>query len=64
MLKAKGGSTLNSKIGYKIKNFDIYVYAKNLTNEEYIRSYIATQARAIAEFNDKREFGFGLNYKF
>lgn len=57
--EADGGFTANTKIGYKIKNWDIYSYVTNITNEEYIVSY----GRGVG-FNEPRRFGIGAIYKF
>ncbi|RXJ69745.1 TonB-dependent siderophore receptor [Halarcobacter ebronensis] len=63
-LKNKGYTTIDAKIGYKYSNFDIYAYAKNLTNEEYITYYQSSSIVSLATFADQRSIGVGLRYKF
>ncbi|RBQ30855.1 TonB-dependent siderophore receptor [Arcobacter sp. FW59] len=58
--KADGGITANAKIGYKIGDFDIYAFGKNITNEDYITSVYSN----IITFNEPRRFGIGAIYKF
>lgn len=57
-----GGITTNAKIGYKIGDFDIYVFVKNITNEDYITDYVADYNLVL--FNEPRRFGIGAIYKF
>jgi len=52
------------KVGYKYKDFDIYSFVTNLTNEEYMTSYKNNGMVGIATFNDPRAFGLGLKYSF
>lgn len=52
------------KIGYRFSDFDIYAFAKNITDEEYITSYKNNGMVGIATFNDPRSFGLGLKYSF
>jgi len=54
-----GGFTANTKIGYKINDWDIYGYITNITDEEYVLSY----GRGVG-FNEPRRFGFGVKYTF
>ncbi|RBQ31147.1 TonB-dependent siderophore receptor [Arcobacter sp. FW59] len=60
MIEADGGITANAKIGYKISDWDIYAYVTNLTNEDYIDTYMLT----MVSFNEPRKFGIGAIYKF
>lgn len=64
MVEADGGITANAKVGYKFKDFDIYAYIKNITDEDYVTSYMAKQGLAMAGFNEPRKFGIGAIYKF
>ncbi len=64
MVKADGAIISNLKIGYKIKDWDIYGYVKNITDEEYISAYRAKTGLQIASFNEPRTFGIGARYKF
>lgn len=52
------------KLGYRINDFDIYTFVKNITNEEYITSYKNNGTVGIATFNDPRIFGIGVKYTF
>jgi iron complex outermembrane recepter protein len=53
------------KIGYRFNNMDIYVYGKNLANEEYITSFKANASiGSVTKFGDPRTFGVGLRYFF
>jgi len=52
------------KLGYKYSNYDIYAYVNNITNEEYIESYAGGMGSSIVTFNEPRNFGIGLKYKF
>ncbi|OCL93924.1 TonB-dependent receptor [Aliarcobacter thereius] len=64
MVEADGGITANAKIGYKFKNLDIYSFITNITDEDYVTSYMSKSGLAMAGFNDPRKFGAGVNYKF
>ncbi|MCT7908549.1 TonB-dependent receptor [Arcobacter lacus] len=65
MVEADGAIITNTKIGYKIGDFDIYAFAKNLTNEDYITYYLSTTGTDYwAKLNDPRQFGIGAIYKF
>ncbi len=56
--------TSDLKIGYRINNFDIYGFVKNITDEKYITSYMNKGDIGVVSFNDPRTFGLGLKYKF
>lgn len=64
MVTAEGAIISNLKIGYKIKDWDIYGYVKNITDEEYIAGYMSKTGLQIASFNEPRTFGVGARYKF
>ncbi len=65
MVSADGAIISNLKIGYKIKDWDIYGYVKNITDEEYIDSFRSSSSgMQIAGFNEPRTFGVGARYKF
>ncbi|RXJ89658.1 TonB-dependent siderophore receptor [Arcobacter sp. CECT 8983] len=63
-LKNKGYTTLDAKIGYKYSGFDIYAFAKNLTNEKYITYYQSSSLVSLATYADERVIGVGIKYKF
>ena len=64
MVKVDGAIISNLKVGYKVKDWDIYGYVKNITDEEYIAAYMAKTSLQIASFNEPRTFGIGARYKF
>lgn len=58
--KNDGYTLANAKIGYEASNYDIYLYCKNITDEEYDMEgyydyYILTSA--------PREIGVQLTYR-
>jgi len=55
---------LDMKIGYRIGDFDIYAYGKNLTDEEYVNGFRANSMRAVATFGDPRTVGVGVQYRY
>lgn len=60
-----GGYTIiDTKVGYKFSNWDIYGYVKNLTNEEYITYYNSNSIVSLASYGDSRTFGIGAKYSF
>jgi iron complex outermembrane receptor protein len=65
MVSADGAIISNAKVGYKINDWDIYGYVKNVTDEEYIDSFRSSSSgMQIAGFNEPRTFGVGARYKF
>lgn len=62
MIEADGALITNVKVGYKIGSFDIYAFAKNLTDEDYITNYASNTT--TVRLNDPRQFGIGAIYKF
>ncbi len=52
---------VDGKIGYRIKDWDLYVYGRNLTDEEYITGF--SSMRVLA-YGDPRTYGAGLRYTF
>jgi iron complex outermembrane receptor protein len=64
MVSADGAIMSDLKIGYKIKEWDIYGYVKNITDEEYVSSYRSRAGLRIIGFNEPRTFGVGVRYKF
>ena len=53
---------VNSKIGYETDNFDVYLYAKNLFDEEY--DSIGYYDGFYTIYSDPRELGLQLVYRF
>lgn len=64
LIRADGGIVSNAKIGYKFKDWDIYSYINNITNEDYVTSYMSKAGSSWVGFNDPRQFGIGAIYKF
>ncbi|WP_418181195.1 TonB-dependent receptor [Aliarcobacter lanthieri] len=64
MVIAHGAIIANAKIGYKLKDWDIYSYINNITDEDYVTFYQSNQVLAMAGFNEPRRFGIGAIYKF
>lgn len=65
MVEADGAIITNAKIGYKMRDFDIYIFSKNLTNENYMNYYVSnTTMDYQVRFNQPRQFGIGAMYKF
>ncbi len=64
LIEADGGITSNAKIGYKIGDFDIYGYVTNITDEDYVSSYMSKEGTSWVGFNEPRRFGIGLKYTF
>ena len=56
--------TADVKVGYRFKDYDIYAYCNNLTDEEYFTTYGAGYASSKATFGDPRTFGIGIRYNF
>lgn len=56
--------TLDAKIGYIVGNWDLYVYGKNLTDEEYIKDYQSSSTLTMAYFGEPLTVGAGLRYRF
>lgn len=64
MICADGVITSNAKLGYKYKEWDIYSFITNITDESYISSYQSKTGLAMVGFNDPRRFGVGFRYTF
>ena len=54
----------NIKAGYKVREWDFYVYGKNLTDEEYITSILSNSRLILADFGEPLTFGVGARYRF
>ena len=63
-LSDNGAIISNLKVGYKIKDWDIYGYVKNITDEVYVNSYYAQNGKQVIGLNEPRTFGIGARYKF
>ncbi len=52
------------KLGYRVGDFDIYGFVKNISNTKRISSYQNTGEVVLANFNEPRTFGLGVKYEF
>ncbi|WP_419767510.1 TonB-dependent receptor [Arcobacter sp.] len=59
-----GYTLVDAKIGYKFSDWNIYVYGKNLTDEEYVNMYESNSTFSMATFGDPKFFGIGVKYTF
>ncbi len=64
MLKDDPYTVVNLRLGWLYENFDIFAYANNVTDEEYINGYRANAMLSLAGFGDPRFFGVGISYSF
>lgn len=64
MLEFDGAIISNARVGYRFENLDIYAFIHNITDEEYVTSYITNPMFASIGFNEPRQFGVGFKYKF
>lgn len=62
--KADAYAVIDTKVGYRINNFDIYAYSKNLTDEEYVTSFSANGVKTELGVGAPRTFGAGVMYYF
>ena len=59
-----GYTFANVKIGYRFKEYDIYAYCSNLTDEEYMTYFNSSANKAVAGYGAPRTFGIGVRYSF
>lgn len=64
ILKADGGISTDAKIGYRFKEWDLYAFVKNITDEDYVTSFMQRDGNAWIGFNEQRRFGIGAIYRF
>ncbi|WP_321413871.1 TonB-dependent receptor [uncultured Desulfobacter sp.] len=50
---------VNAKIGYEAENWDIYLYGKNIFDEDY-----SSEGETYVYYSDPREIGVKLTYRF
>ncbi len=63
-LKQDAYTVANIKAGYLFKDFDIYTYVKNITNESYIVAIEEMAEFRQLTYGKGRFIGVGLKYKF
>lgn len=56
--------TLNLKVGYEKEKFDIYLWAKNVLDEEYLTYLVKVGENTAGLDGDPMTFGFTVNYRF
>ncbi|MFL1706316.1 TonB-dependent receptor [Campylobacter sp. MOP7] len=56
--------TADAKIGYMKKNFDVYLYAKNIADKEYPMNVFDRSYGVLVEYDKGRTFGLGVKYSF
>jgi len=56
--------TANVKVGYRLKGYDIYAFCNNLTDEEYMTTFLSSNNKSLATYGDPRTFGIGVRYTF
>ena len=64
MVKEDSYTVVDAKIGYRLGSWDVYLYGKNLADEEYINAFRSNSMVAVADFCTPRTFGVGLRYQF
>ncbi len=64
MTKADAYGVADMKIGYLFTDLEIYGYVENLTDEEYINSFMSSSTVAFATFGEGRKFGLGARFSF
>ncbi len=64
MRKADPYTVVNMRAGWLYKDFDIFAYVNNATDEEYIESLRANAMFSAAGFGNERFFGIGVSYAF
>ncbi len=63
--EADAYTLVNVRLGWMYNNWDIYAFAKNLTDDKYINAFRANEAMGgIAAFGDPRSIGVGVSYTF
>ncbi|AXX86203.1 TonB-dependent siderophore receptor [Malaciobacter marinus] len=63
-LKQDSYTVANAKIGYLFKDFDIYAYVKNITDESYIVAVEEMAEFRQLTYGKGRFIGLGLKYSF
>jgi iron complex outermembrane receptor protein len=62
--RADGNFELGAKIGYAFKNYEVAVFARNLTNEKNLIDVIDTSNYRAGIYNDPRVFGVTVSGSF
>lgn len=64
MQKSSGYTVADLKAGYRLKDWNLYGYIKNLTDEAYLQSFMSSSSLSVATFGSPRTFGLGARYAF
>ncbi|MEF2230780.1 MAG: TonB-dependent receptor [Pseudodesulfovibrio sp.] len=57
-------TVVDGRVGYRIDDFDVYAYMKNIFNEGYVTGYRANGLISMAGVGEPRNMGVGVNYSF
>lgn len=64
LVKRDGYHTIDVRAGYRLDDWDVYGFINNLTDEEYVTSFMSSSLVSIATFGSPRTFGIGTRYTF
>ena len=64
LLKQGSWVTLDLRLGYRFKDFDVYAFATNVTDKTYVTAYMGGNGYGLVQLNDPRRFGLGVRYSF
>ncbi|MDO5045846.1 TonB-dependent receptor [Campylobacter sp.] len=56
--------TTDAKLGYMKNGFDLYLYANNITDKEYMMNVFNRGYGVLVEYAKGRTFGLGIRYSF
>ncbi len=62
--KADAYTVVDTKVGYRFDDFDVYAYVNNITDEEYVTAFRSNTLVTIAGVGDPRTIGAGVMYYF
>lgn len=57
-------TVIDTKIGYKFTNFDVYGYVDNVLGKQYVTAFRANTMVSVAGVSAPRTFGLGVMYNF
>jgi iron complex outermembrane receptor protein len=57
-------TVVDLRAGYRFRGWDVYAYADNLTDEEYINFFKSNSMFTMAGFGEPLTFGVGARYQF
>ena len=59
-----GYTLIGAKIGYIFRDWDIYAYVRNLTDEDYVTDFVSSSMLTMISYGDPRTTGIGFHYHF